>query len=201
MAYCIQCGDETRGDSAFCVTCDPVVVRPATIDEAVKVIPSASELLPAPVDRARSAAPGDSFFGSYFEAWLKVLDMSGRARRREYGLFVLVNLFLSLAAMFAAVLGVIVLDLPDSSYYEFALFVQLAYGIICIPVTVRRFHDLGDSGWMIWRRAIPLIGIYYELTLFFMDGQDFENEYGPSPKGRRLPLGRWSPPAPDGTYR
>lgn len=92
--------------------------------------------------------------------------------------------------------------------------IALGCGIAVIPITVRRWHDLGYSGGMLVKLALysfaaimigmmmsgiirhymPMlliclvaaagIQIYAFVILGFKDGQPFENEYGPDPKGR-----------------
>ncbi|OJU26295.1 MAG: hypothetical protein BGN92_13530 [Sphingobacteriales bacterium 41-5] len=42
---------------------------------------------------------------------------------------------------------------------------------------VKRSHDLGNSGWMVF------LPIYNPFVLAFGDSQPFTNQYGPSPKG------------------
>ena len=55
--------------------------------------------------------------------------------------------------------------------------------IPALAVQVRRFHDLGKSGWMVLLGFIPLIGAIIVLVFMCMDGTRGENEYGPDPKG------------------
>ena len=101
-------------------------------------------------------------------------SFSGRIRRTEYGLSILIYFFAILIMSFAAgafssannsALGgllVIVLFLP-------LVFFMLAQG-------VKRSHDLGNSGWFI---LIP----FYGLWLLFAESKHGMNEYGPNPKG------------------
>lgn len=42
---------------------------------------------------------------------------------------------------------------------------------------VKRCHDRGNSGWY---QLIP----FYVLVMLFGDGDDYDNGYGPDPKGR-----------------
>lgn len=48
----------------------------------------------------------------------------------------------------------------------------------------KRFHDRNQSGARIFTLIIPLYNIYVLLMLFFADGDEYENDYGPDPKGR-----------------
>lgn len=118
------------------------------------------------------------------EWYLKVLrqfkDFSGRARRKEYWMFVLFNIVFGGAT--------VVLDNMLGLAHE-----MLGYGpiygiymlLILIPavaVSVRRLHDIGKSGWMILVGFIPLIGGIWLIILFATDGQPGSNKWGPNPK-------------------
>ena len=51
-----------------------------------------------------------------------------------------------------------------------------------IAVAVRRMHDVGKSGWMLFIALIPLIGSIWLLILLFTDSQKGTNKWGPDPK-------------------
>ncbi|TYS17765.1 DUF805 domain-containing protein [Rossellomorea vietnamensis] len=62
---------------------------------------------------------------------------------------------------------------------------ELYYLLITLPavaVIVRRFHDIGRSGWMALILIIPFIGQI--MLLFFMtnDSEKGTNQWGPNPK-------------------
>ena len=105
------------------------------------------------------------------EWYLKVLrsyaEFDGRARRKEFWMFFLINLVINYALMFIG----LKINLP---------FLSTIYGLaILIPylaVWVRRMHDVGKSGWYL------LIPIYYSI-LAASDSVHGPNEYGPNPKG------------------
>jgi len=64
---------------------------------------------------------------------------------------------------------------------EFAYLLAIPIIIPSIAVQVRRFHDLGKSGWFILLGLIPFVGgliIIYFMVQPSMAGQ---NEYGPHP--------------------
>lgn len=116
--------------------------------------------------------------------YLKVLkqyaDFSGRARRKEYWMFVLFNMiFAMVAIVLDNLLGVAMEGIGYGPLYGLYL---LAIIIPSIAVGVRRLHDIGKSGWMILISFIPLIGGIWLFVLFVTDGTPGENEYGANPK-------------------
>lgn len=91
----------------------------------------------------------------------------GRARRKEYWMFYLINLIISIAL---TVLDQIMkLQLLSNIY-------SLAVLLPTIAVGVRRMHDTNKSGWYI---LIP----FYNIYLLCINGDAGENQYGPDPKG------------------
>tara|TARA_B110000503_G_C7041726_1_gene368503 strand:- start:598 stop:969 length:372 start_codon:yes stop_codon:yes gene_type:complete len=116
--------------------------------------------------------------------YLKVLkqyaDFNGRARRKEYWMFVLFNtLFSILAMIFDNVFGIAIEGIGYGPIY---LLYVLAMMIPSLAVAVRRLHDVGKSGWMILISLIPIIGGIWLLVLFVTDGNPGENEHGANPK-------------------
>jgi uncharacterized membrane protein YhaH (DUF805 family) len=105
---------------------------------------------------------------------------SGRARRKEYWMFVLFNMiFIIVAMILDNVLGLTVGELPYGAFY---LLYALAVLIPGLAVSVRRLHDVGKSGWMILIALIPIIGAIWLLVLTVTDSNPGENQYGPNPK-------------------
>lgn len=108
----------------------------------------------------------------------KFADFSGRARRREYWTFVLVN---CLIAMLLLILGLAFgEDSPASN-----IMVTIFYLIMLVPnlsVSVRRLHDIGKSGWYMFLSLIPLIGGLILLIWSLMDSEPGENQYGKNSK-------------------
>jgi uncharacterized membrane protein YhaH (DUF805 family) len=117
----------------------------------------------------------------YLQVLKKYAVFSGRARRQEYWMFVLINILISV--------GLMLIDMAMGFYSEatgisplnnlYSLFVLIP----SIAVTVRRLHDIGKSGWMLLIILIPLIGAIWLIVLTVTDSQDGENKYGPNPKG------------------
>ncbi len=119
--------------------------------------------------------------------YVKVLknfaNFSGRARRKEYWMFVLINLAISI------VLGIIdgmIHSTIQLGPGQTVGIIQSIYGlIVLIPglaVAVRRLHDIDKSGWMLLVALIPLVGAIWLIVLFATNGTSGDNNYGPDPK-------------------
>lgn len=116
--------------------------------------------------------------------YLKVLkqyaDFSGRARRKEYWMFVLFNMIFAIVAMILDnVLGIAMEGIGYGPLYGLYALAMLIPGL---AVAVRRLHDVGKSGWMILIALIPLIGAIWLLVLMVTDSNPGENQYGQNPK-------------------
>lgn len=104
----------------------------------------------------------------------------GRARRKEYWMFTLFNLiFLIAATILDNVLGI---AFEGIGYGPLYCLYALAVFIPGLAVAVRRLHDVGKSGWMMFIALIPLIGGIWLLVLMVSDSKPGENEYGANPK-------------------
>ena len=103
----------------------------------------------------------------YFDVLKRYADFDGRARRKEFWMFILFNTIVTYALLFVG----IKLEFPLlSSIYSFA--VLLPY----FGVLIRRMHDAGKSGWFC---LIP----FYNIYLACCDSEFGQNEYGENPKG------------------
>ena len=108
----------------------------------------------------------------------KFADFSGRARRREYWTFALVN---GLIGVLLSILGLAFGEDSSASTIILAVF----YLIILLPnlsVSVRRLHDIGKSGWWLFIGLIPLLGSLILFAWTLMDSEPGENQYGKNPK-------------------
>lgn len=117
----------------------------------------------------------------YLKALKQYADFSGRARRKEYWMFVLFNIIFSLiASLIDKAIGI---DFSDG--YGYGIVTVIYALIVFIPglaLTVRRLHDINKSGWMIFISLIPLIGGIWMLVLVCTEGTRGDNQYGPDPK-------------------
>jgi len=119
--------------------------------------------------------------------YLKVLkqyaDFSGRARRKEYWMYTLLNVIIISALIFVMLIG----TATQSSVLTIIGWVlycgyALAIFVPSLAVCVRRLHDIGKSGWYYFFGLIPLVGGIILLIWFCKDSQAGENEYGVNPK-------------------
>lgn len=116
----------------------------------------------------------------YLEVLKKYVTFSGRARRKEYWMFVLFNIIFSIVAtVLDSVIGT---RDPDTGYGIISGLYSLAVLLPGLAVSARRLHDIGKSGWWLLIVLIPIIGAIWLLVLMVTDSQPGDNEYGPNPK-------------------
>lgn len=121
------------------------------------------------------------------KAWyLKVIgqyaDFSGRARRREFWSFALVNVAIAAALwVVAGILGKVIGLLGGLVMLVYYLY-TLAVLVPSLAVGVRRLHDTGKSGWFLLVALIPILGAFALLYFYTVEGDDGPNTYGPDPK-------------------
>lgn len=118
------------------------------------------------------------------EWYLKVVkdnyaNFKGRARRKEYWMFVLFNMLFAIGAMVLDnVLGI---ASPAVGYGPIYGIYALATFVPSLAVGVRRMHDVGKSGWFL---LIP----FYNLYLAVQDSEVGTNQYGTNPKTGELSI-------------
>jgi uncharacterized membrane protein YhaH (DUF805 family) len=105
----------------------------------------------------------------YLKVVTNYVTFSGRARRKEYWMFVLFNalIMIGLSVIAKLIHPLAVAFVP--SLYSFGMFLPT------IAVGIRRMHDLGRSGWWL---LCPIVNFIF----LFIEGQPTANEYGPNPK-------------------
>ncbi len=97
-------------------------------------------------------------------------SFEGRIRRTEYGLSMIIYLFVVYAPLLLA--GATGMD-DSASMIFLIIYIPLIW--FMIAQAAKRCHDRGNSGW--WQ-LIP----FYGLWLLFADSEPGSNEYGPNPK-------------------
>jgi uncharacterized membrane protein YhaH (DUF805 family) len=113
--------------------------------------------------------------------YLKVInqyfDFSGRARRKEYWMFMLFSIIISWTlAIIDIVFGTYIFSII-STIYSLLIFIP------SLAVLLRRLHDSGNSGWYLFLLLIPLLGWIWLLVLLCLESEPGPNKWGENPKG------------------
>jgi uncharacterized membrane protein YhaH (DUF805 family) len=115
----------------------------------------------------------------YTDVIKKYVEFSGRARRKEYWMFVLINVIISLIL---SILDSIIGTTAGGGIGVLSSIYSLAVLLPSLGVTVRRLHDTNRSGWWILIALIPIIGAIILIVFTAMEGTPGDNKYGPDPK-------------------
>jgi len=116
----------------------------------------------------------------YLKAVKNYVGFTGRARRKEYWMFVLFNIIFAIVA--GIVDGALGLADPMTGTGPISGLYALAVLLPGIAVAARRLHDTGRSGWLLLLVLIPLIGAIVLLVFMVQDSKPGPNKYGPNPK-------------------
>ncbi|MBG3018945.1 DUF805 domain-containing protein [Proteus sp. WDL240414] len=113
-------------------------------------------------------------------------NFSGRARRKEYWMFTLVNTII-IAVLYAILISSVDMNTGEmSSLGSIAGIIIGIYSLaIIVPslaVTIRRFHDQDKSGWMFLLAFIPAVGGLIVFVFMCLEGTKGDNRFGPDPK-------------------
>lgn len=111
----------------------------------------------------------------YFTVLRKYAVFAGRARPKEYWMFVLIS------AVVVLVLG-IVNGLMGADVPALPLYYTLAVVLPGLAVTVRRLHDTDRSGWWLLILLVPIVGAIVFLVFMATPGGEMANRFGASPK-------------------
>ena len=141
----------------------------------------------------------------YIKALRHYADFSGRAHRKEFWLFMLVNMFFLLYGIISTIGSLSTIGIRWANFSSsIIIFFFTATILPSMAVAVRRLHDIGGSGWLlpvfliaeglavnhyfpgmvgdpviIGGAVVVLIG---GIALLCIKGQGGENRYGPDPK-------------------
>ena len=163
----------------------------ATATDAATVTGEASGTKPTELP----AAP----FGEVFKKFLKPLEyftqVNGRARRGEFWSAALMVLLPSIVLGYLA--GSIALSSRSLTVFIILSLPVAVLSLFMVPVTIRRWHDLGATGWIAIAvqavtgfpcSAIPLLGMILGigasitcLVFYCIPGKKDNNAYGANP--------------------
>ena len=109
----------------------------------------------------------------------KYATFSGRARRKEYWMFLLINLVVSVAlALIDSLIG----SVSESGMGLLSSVSSIGVLIPSLALSVRRLHDIGRTGWWVLISIIPVIGAVVLLVFMLLDSEPGSNRYGANPK-------------------
>lgn len=115
----------------------------------------------------------------YLEVLKKYTVFSGRARRQEYWMFVLINMVIALVLAFIdSQIGL----MSETGYGVLSGVYSLAIFVPALAVAVRRLHDTDRSGIWYFIAFVPVIGGLALLYFCVLDGDAGMNQYGANPK-------------------
>lgn len=115
-------------------------------------------------------------FAWYLVPWKKYAIFTGRARRKEYWYFTLINLLVVQIAYFIESSGT-----TFGLFFILAILCGLASAIPSLAVGVRRLHDIGRTGWWLLIVVVPIIGPLIFLVFTILPSEPGTNKYGPNP--------------------
>lgn len=124
----------------------------------------------------------ETLFETYLQPWKKYAQFSGRASRKEYWTFTLLNAAVYIALVIATAVAA---GDPSGEPNPLALLLQLVYTVFWLAsfvpglsVAVRRLHDTNRSGW--WLIPCMICGLIL-LVFGLQEGDHGPNQYGPDP--------------------
>lgn len=158
MSYCPHCGTQLSNGATFCSSCGAPINTTAKQNSF-----------------HQSTVQQDNVFNDYFVGVIKKYAVfEGRARRKEYWMFQLFYLLISVGFL---IIDSIAGTLGDDGTGVFNTLYSLAILLPSLGVAIRRMHDVNKSGWFI---LVP----FYNLILMCTDGTPGMNRFGSDPKGR-----------------
>jgi len=103
-------------------------------------------------------------------------------------------LFIPLPLMYLPLIGYASFDTIMETFgrqwfwYGFIVMIIMIITLVIIQfaVSIKRLHDLGQSGWLALLFFVPTLHIFFIFYLGFFTGEDKPNKYG------ELPSGTWS---------
>ena len=116
----------------------------------------------------------------YLKCWKQYADFSGRARRKEYWIFSLINYII---IFFLYILQIVLIESTLWLIFPIIFFLYaVAVFLPGIAVNIRRLHDIGKSGWWYLIYLKPIIGAIWLTVLMCLDSEPGENQWGENPK-------------------
>jgi len=112
-----------------------------------------------------------------------LFSANGRIRRKDYAIGTLIVLaIIVVTSSLSEMLGANTKDGSENIASTLILMAGLLPSMyISICLSIKRFHDIGKSGWFVLTTLIPIIGVIVALILYFKVGNAGANAYGEDP--------------------
>ena len=114
-----------------------------------------------------------NFFDSIISGYWRCLDFNGRSSRSEFWWFFLFSILFCLLIMnlSADSLENQLLNMNEENFYSTFFNSSIGYAILItafpqIALSIRRFHDVGKSGW--WYAVLQIVPIFLPQSLSFL---------------------------------
>lgn len=114
----------------------------------------------------------------FIKSIYKYAKFSGRAQRKEFWMYTLFHIIFGTILWYTDTTERVIIG--NYKYGVLFLFYNLVLLLPTLAVSVRRLHDVGESGWMLLLFVIPLIGFLWLLILFLTISSKKDNKYGKS---------------------
>jgi uncharacterized membrane protein YhaH (DUF805 family) len=116
----------------------------------------------------------------YLAVMKNYTGFTGRARRKEYWMFVLI--YILIALIVGAIGGILGPKIANA----LIMILSLVHLLPSIAVGIRRLHDTDRSGWWLLLSFVPLANIVL-LVFMALEGTRGSNRFGADPKAAELP--------------
>ena len=136
-----------------------------------------------------AAGPQRSVWEHFTFCMKNYVNGVGRANRAEYWSFTLFVLLFYVAALIVdAIISASVNGGGGGSTFLpiFFCITALVFLLPALCVQIRRFHDVGLTGWLILIGIVPYVGSLFTFVVTVLAGQAGPNKHGPGP-GQSFP--------------
>jgi uncharacterized membrane protein YhaH (DUF805 family) len=113
---------------------------------------------------------------NYFSVLRQYAVFTGRASRKEFWMFVFVNFIISI--IFSILTRIPVLRVI---FWIVLILFGLAVLIPSIALGIRRLHDINLNGLFLLLCLIPFVNVILVFLLCVIEGNQYDNRYGPIP--------------------
>jgi uncharacterized membrane protein YhaH (DUF805 family) len=156
MPFCTKCGTEMKNEASFCTSCGNTLQGMQSSSQNNSSVSTLSK-----DDLYEAYGIGNSFLDSYIGCIKNYANFKGRARRKEYWRFILVNFIISFILGFLiGFINAITTKCTGGGFFPHCersalvsvlQVLSILYSIFIfspsLAVLIRRLHDTGKSGW------------------------------------------------------